>query len=89
LDDLTAEVFEFFKDGKWHTLEDVQETFSLDYSAANQIIKFLADSRLIRLSADGSQAVIDHEVLQILQSESESHDSPPDNARSFEAEGSD
>jgi len=82
-------VFEFFKDGVWHTLRDVQETFNIDYAAVDEIISFLAEYRLLRLSGDRSQAIIDDEVLQILESERRNDDSVLGIARRLKRKSSD
>jgi hypothetical protein len=89
LNALIAEVFEFFKDGKWHSLEDVQETFGIDYFAADQIVRFLANSRLLRLNTNGSQAIIDQNIQQILNDDSPQDDTISDNATESERENSD
>jgi hypothetical protein len=74
LKDLVAEIFEFYKDGRWHTIKDVCDRFAIEPAAAVQVVRFLATSSLLKLAEDGSAAMIDPTILRILARGSSHYD---------------
>ena len=70
-------------------MEDVQETFNVGHSVAEEVIRFLVDYRLLRLNADGSRAMIDEEILQILESKPQRDDFTLNMARRLKRKSSD
>jgi len=63
------DVFQFFKDGSWHGVEEVQVKFGIDRGSAKQIIDFLTASGFLSFDEKKDSAIIHPHIQRILNDE--------------------
>ena len=61
------DVFEFFKDCNWHSLEEVQTKFGIDVVSVRQIVDFFTASGFLKFDEERNSAIMQSNVKQTLK----------------------
>lgn len=68
---LIHDIFEYFKDGQWHNLDEIKSKFMIDRSLAEEIISFFARSGFVNLDHIEDRAIMKPSIQRILQADLE------------------